>query len=160
MKLSMVATLTGSYSFHKPPSPRNVGMPLSADTPAPVSASARLAPASSRAASSMLKPLLRQVARGLSREDQLAAVGAPDRGVPLARGFSRKRHPRRAGVLADRHHLVHAELVGGLALQLQPRHLLDGDVVLACVQRGLADQNCERRRDAAETRGRVHRVAE
>src|SRR5438477_11389382 len=37
-ELSIEDTLTGSYFVHSPPAPRKVGMPLSAETPAPVSA--------------------------------------------------------------------------------------------------------------------------
>src|SRR6266851_3595065 len=54
-KLSIEDTLTGSYFVHRPPAPRNVGMPLSAETPAPVSATPRRAEARISAACSTVK---------------------------------------------------------------------------------------------------------
>src|SRR5207245_1417734 len=57
MKLSIEETFTGSYFVHRPPSPRNVGIPLSAETPAPVSAIPACALDSSSAARP-IRPLI------------------------------------------------------------------------------------------------------
>src|SRR5438270_6573346 len=54
-KLSIEETLKGSYRVQRPPSPRNVGIPLSADTPAPVKATPRRAAAISSAARRLLE---------------------------------------------------------------------------------------------------------
>src|SRR5690348_13434951 len=151
MKFSMVATLIGSYWVHKPPGPRKVGMPLSAEMPAPVSATPLVAAASSRAASSMSEALLSLVAGRRGCEHELRAIAAADRGVAFRRGLGRERSPGRAGRFADRDHLVHGELVGRLALELQTGHLVHRDVVLARVERRLTGEDGEGRCHAAET---------
>src|SRR4029077_4387806 len=119
MNVSMPATLIGSYCVQRPPAPRNVGMPLSAEMPAPVRATPRLAALTSRAARAIGLASGILVARRLGGEHQLPAVLLPDREVGLGGGLGRKRHPRRAHVLADGHDLEDAELVRGLALELQ-----------------------------------------
>src|SRR5258708_39631082 len=113
MNVSMLATLIGSYCVHRPPAPRNVGMPLSAEMPAPVRATARLAPLSSSAARATLRVW---VARGLGGESQVTAVGAPDRRVGLVCGLGGKGHPWRARVLPDGHDLEDPERFRRLAL--------------------------------------------
>src|SRR5581483_5850394 len=160
MKFSIVATLTGSYWRQRPPSPRNVGMPLSAEMPAPVSATPRVAIASSAAAASTSGALLSLVARRGRGEHELRAVAPADRGVLLCRALRREVDPRRTRRLPDRDDLVDPELVRRLALELHARHLLDGDVVLALLERRLADEHGEGRRDAAEPRRGVDGIAE
>src|SRR5207247_9870037 len=116
---SIEETLTGSYFVHSPPSPRNVGIPLSAETPAPVRARPWCAAARSSAA------------RSTSRKDFLRGVELAFGGVGVIRGVRRDGHPRRPFLLADRCHLEDAEGLRRLALQLQARHLVDGDVIRA-----------------------------
>src|SRR4029077_6762169 len=114
----MVATLTGSYCVHSPPSPRKVGMPLSAEMPAPVSATPRSAAAISSAARSTLTGSLALVARCLAAKDGLLREGASPPVVRLVGGLGRERDVRRPRVLPDGHDLEDPELVRRLALQL------------------------------------------
>src|SRR5579872_6562732 len=151
MKFSVVAALTGSYCVQRPPGPRKVGIPLSAEKPAPVSATARDADASMPAAPSMSEALLSRVARCCRREHELRAIAAADRRVPLGRLLGREVDPWRARGFPDRDDLVDGEPVRRLALQLETRHLLDRDVVLAGLERLLADEHGEGRGHAAET---------
>src|SRR5713226_8539407 len=139
MNVSMLATLMGSYCVHSPPAPRNVGMPLSAEMPAPVRATPRVAAFSSSAARAIGLPSGILVAGRLGGEHQLPPVLPPDRGIRLGGGLGRKRHPGRAHILADGHDLEHAELVRRLALQLQAGDLLHRDVVATRVERRLPD---------------------
>src|SRR5690348_1636678 len=74
----MLATLIGSYCVHRPPGPRKVGIPLSAEMPAPVRATARWAPASSLAARWTLTPARLPCAPSIMRivKRRLAVVAA------------------------------------------------------------------------------------